>query len=148
MTLSYRAPAQCPSRAEFLKEVQRSTARMQLVTDAATGTRRFEVAIADDGLAGQLTIDGGTAGVREAHAANCTEVSRLLAFATAFALDPNATPKGDDARAPSEPTRVALPQVARPSRAAHDAPPPRERTSRLRTRLHDFDGYPRGCGFP
>ena len=87
--LRYRAPAGCPEMAEFVAEVRRSTARLEVAQPGA-GARHFEVVIGDTGRAGLLSVEGGREGERLVQGADCAEVSRVLAFAVALAADPDA----------------------------------------------------------
>jgi hypothetical protein len=131
--LSYRAPQECPSFDEFLTEVQRSTPRLRLAKPGATA-RRFDVVIEPDGRVGHLAVDGGAKGVRDAHGADCAEVSRLLAFATALAADPDAQPPdalrdtrrgadGSVAAFPSSiPASAAPPAASTPTQPHGEAP--------------------------
>jgi hypothetical protein len=114
--LRYSAPASCPSAAEFLAEIQRSSARLRVATPSAAA-RRFEVVIEPSGLHGHLAIDGGTLGERDAHGADCAEVSRLLAFAAALAADP-------DARLPEEASSDPAPPPAPSTSPLAPAPGP------------------------
>jgi hypothetical protein len=131
--LSYRAPEECPSFDEFLSEVQRSTPRLRLAKSGAAA-RHFEVVIEPAGLAGHLAVDGGAKGVRDVQGADCAEVSRLLAFATALAADPDAQPPdalrdtrtgvdGSVAAFPASiPTATAPPAATAPTQPHEEAP--------------------------
>jgi len=91
ISLSYQAPATCPSFEQFLAEIQRSTPRLRMAHAGETA-RRFEVEIEASGLAGQLALDGGRGGERTVSGADCRAVAELLAFAVALAADPEAQP--------------------------------------------------------
>jgi hypothetical protein len=123
--LAYRAPDGCPAKDAFLAEVRRSAPRMRLARPDEPA-RLFAVAIDDDGRHGRLTIEGeGRARVRDAEGANCAEVSRLLAFATALAVDPEAVAPADvPMAAPPEPRPEATngPRIDRTERADAAAP--------------------------
>ncbi|MES1179058.1 MAG: hypothetical protein ABUL62_32385 [Myxococcales bacterium] len=114
--MSYAAPDECPSFAQFLSEVQLSSARVRLA-GPGEAARRFEVKIAENGLTGQLTLGGGQGGERAASGENCRAVAALLAFAVALAADPEAQP--------AEPTRgVAAFPALRPAPPATVEPTP------------------------
>ncbi len=104
LNLMYHAPIGCPSAEDFVTEVQRA---MPGVRRAQVGERgyRFVVNVTEDGRRGNLAIEDGDQhrGAREVEGETCLEVFGLLAFATALALDPTATPPS----APSEPFVVA-----------------------------------------
>jgi hypothetical protein len=91
--------------------------------------RLFAVAIDDDGRHGRLTIEGeGRARVRDAQGANCAEVSRLLAFATALAVDPDAVAPSDVPAPPPPESGLRAISEPRPLRTegAGTAPAPRD----------------------
>jgi hypothetical protein len=125
--LVYEAPPLCPTSADFVAEVARSLPDLRIDAGAA---RRFHVVIAPDGRAGSLTLDDGGAGRREVQAPDCLRVSRLLAFATALAIDPSAL-----SSAPDEPPEAVAPLAVRPLEA--DAPAPHAQR-RMRASLGAF----------
>jgi hypothetical protein len=113
--LSYRAPEGCPSLAELVTEVRRSTPRLRLAK-SGDSPRQFAVLVEPSGRIGHLTVDGGAKGVRDVHGADCAEVSRLLAFAVALAADPDAQPPADSSVA-------AFPSASPARSAASNLPP-------------------------
>src|SRR5688572_19836268 len=91
--LQYRAPEGCPTQLEFVTEIGQSTTQLRLVSSGEPA-RSFEVQIASDGRTGRLTVtDGSERSEKDAHGADCLEVSRLLAFAVSLALDRASTQK-------------------------------------------------------
>ena len=115
----YQAPAECPGADAFVADVRRATPRARL-TDADDPVRLFRVEIqAEPRARGRLTIteDGTLIGSRDVEGATCEEVSRVLAFAVALAIE---------SRADRPPERVATPFVApgpAPARAESLGPP-------------------------
>jgi hypothetical protein len=126
--LVYDAPPLCPSHAEFVADVRRALPELHIAE--GTGVRRFDVVIAADGRAGSLRIDRGAAGMREVEGSDCARVSRLLAFATALAIDPNALAEASSP--PPEPLTSPA-QVTR-----EDAPPKPEISRKVRGSLAAF----------
>jgi hypothetical protein len=112
--LVYDAPPLCPSHAEFVADVRRALPELRIGDGASV--RRFDVVIAPDGRAGSLRIDRGAAGTRDVEGPDCARVSRLLAFATALAIDPNAL---SSAASPApEPVAAPAPHTDAPPEAA------------------------------
>ena len=113
--LVYQAPAPCPGVDAFLALVRRSAPRLRLAGDDDSA-RTFLVRVQGVRAArGRLTVakDGAIVGLREVEGATCEEVSRVLAFAVALAIDPKAKPPLDigppqpSAASPGRPSRIA-----------------------------------------
>jgi hypothetical protein len=116
--LIYHAPAPCPSVDAFVVEVRRSAPRLRLAGDEDSA-RMFLVNVQGERAArGRLAVakDGAIVGVREVEGATCEEVSRVLAFAVALAVDPKAKPPPDRI-SPRQPSAAS---PVRPSRIAAD----------------------------
>jgi hypothetical protein len=96
----YQAPAACPSADAFVAEVRRATPWVRLDDDSA---RLFRVDIqAEPTARGRLTIieKGALVGSRDVEGATCEEVSRVLAFAVALAIDSRANRPADPVAEP------------------------------------------------
>jgi hypothetical protein len=93
VALGYRAPASCPDRGRFVREVRARTSRVRFVTNGAA--RRFIVSIEASGnaFAGRLDIVGPSEELRSRHFVGhvCHDVASALALVTALAIDPNAS---------------------------------------------------------
>jgi hypothetical protein len=99
----YEAPTACPSADAFGAEVRRASPRVRLTDDDDDSVRLFRVDIqAEPRARGRLTITdhGSLIGSRDVEGATCEEVSRVLAFAVALAIE---------SRADRPPDRVATP---------------------------------------
>ena len=117
--LVYQAPATCPSVEGFLAEVRRSAPRLRLA-GADDSARTFLVNVQGERAArGRLTVakDGAIVGQRDVEGSTCGEVSRVLAFAVALAVDPNAKPPPDRIGGPPQPGAAS---PVRPSHVAAD----------------------------
>ena len=117
--LVYQAPATCPSVEGFLAEVRRSAPRLRLA-GADDSARTFLVNVQGERAArGRLTVakDGAIVGQRDVEGSTCGEVSRVLAFAVALAVDPNAKPPPDRIGGPPQPGAAS---PVWPSRVAAD----------------------------
>ncbi len=119
--IEYRAEAGCPSADEFNGQVFRRTASARLATNAEFA-RTFVVSIErrGNGLVGSLVVRqaDGTTESRQVAGPECGEVAKVLALATALAIDPDASlaPNPEPAPAPPEPPKAEPePAEARPA---------------------------------
>jgi hypothetical protein len=123
--IEYHAEPGCPSADEFNTQVFRRTASARLATSGDTA-RTFIVSIGrrGHGLTGSLFIRqaDGTTESREVAGPDCGEVAKVLALATALAIDPQASlsVEPDSDRAPPPPLTPPPTEPAPP----HAAPPP------------------------
>src|SRR5438445_5275867 len=122
--LVYQAPAGCPKVDDFLGEVRRAAPRLR-VANGDEPVRVFTATLQTEGGArGRLSIekDGRVIGSRDVEGATCQDVSRVLAFAVALAIDPNATlPSGVASPEPgTDPARAPLDKPA----VEESEPPP------------------------
>jgi hypothetical protein len=124
--LVYRAPESCPSAEDFVAEVRRVAPRMRVAEDDENA-RVFLVTIEPSGTHGQLRVRRGetTTGVRDAEGKSCREVSDLLAFATALAIDASAAPAP-----PAPPLPAAPPPGAPEAPATAGSPEPSPQSER------------------
>ncbi|HEV8548923.1 MAG TPA: hypothetical protein VGQ57_07845 [Polyangiaceae bacterium] len=134
--IEYHAEPGCPSADEFNTQVFRRTASARLAT-SGDAARTFIVSIGrrGHGLTGSLFIRqaDGTTESREVAGPDCGEVAKVLALATALAIDPQASlsvePEPDRAPAPpltppaSEPAASARPTSAEPELPAESGAP-------------------------
>ena len=92
--IEYRAEPGCPSAEEFSGQVFRRTASARLAVSAELA-RTFVVSIErrGTGLVGSLVVRqaDGTTESREVAGPECGEVAKVLALATALAIDPEAS---------------------------------------------------------
>jgi hypothetical protein len=108
VSVEYRAPAECPSRAEFLAQVLRRLPRIR-VDGEAEDRRAFEVDLepaADRTTARLKFLDADSRRVeRELSAPSCEEAATGMALITALAIDPrlSITEQSDGAPEPSGP---------------------------------------------
>jgi hypothetical protein len=128
--LIYQAPTACPSADAFVAEVQRANPRARLSRDDdSVRVFRIDVFQAEPRARGRLTIteNGVLIGSRDVEGATCEEVSRVLAFAVALAIDSHANPPPDPVAAPSvEPGPAPAPaktQPPAPPSAPRETPP-------------------------
>jgi hypothetical protein len=96
----YRADADCPSQSEFQAEVLGRTSRARIADDADSA-RVFDVELVRSGsqVVGSLVVheaDGATV-ARRVSGRNCADVAKVLALATALAIDPRAELASKDA---------------------------------------------------
>ena len=116
--IRYEATADCPSAEAFAADVRRAA---PTIREAEDGERALalDVKIEGDGplRRGRLAFTAaGRTATREIDGSTCTEVSGLLAFASALAIVPDAS------RAPPEPASEAPPRPA-PAEAPASARP-------------------------
>lgn len=135
--IEYRAEAGCPSADEFNGQVFRRTASARLATGSELA-RTFVVSIERRGnsLVGSLVVRqaDGTTESREVAGPECREVAKVLALATALAIDPEASlapnpeplkpPPTPEPKPPSKPEKEPEPQepVPEPSEPSGDKP--------------------------
>jgi hypothetical protein len=118
----YEAPTACPSAEAFVEEVRRAAPWVRMTSDDDVRLFRVDVQ-AEPTARGRLTITEGGAliGSRDVEGATCEEVSRVLAFAVALAVD---------SRANRPPDPVDAPLVApAPAKSQPPVPPPAPRES-------------------
>jgi len=122
--IEYRAEVGCPSADEFNGQVFRRTASARLATSGELA-RTFVVSIErrGNGLVGSLVVRqaDGTTESRQVAGPECGEVAKVLALATALAIDPEASlaPNPEPAPAPAEPPK-AEPERSEATRAASE----------------------------
>jgi hypothetical protein len=98
-TFDYRAPPECPSRAEFSAQVAARTGSWQAPDSPFSVTVRIDEEQA--GVVGRVTFDrAGQRTLRELRAAGCTELTQALSLIVAVFVDPHVTSR---APAPGEP---------------------------------------------
>jgi hypothetical protein len=129
--IDYRAPAGCPTEAQFLDSVSRRAARSRLAQPGEIA-RTFVVTVSanDEGSSARLEIKDSDRPIREVSATNCAEAAHAIALVTALAMDARAPPGDDEiqaaAPAPAAPPARTFDDAARPTPAAH--PPPIDRS--------------------
>jgi hypothetical protein len=89
VTLTYTAPAGCPSQADLESAVRTRTPLVQFVP---AGHRTFAIAIEQRGdeFVGTLAVADDPASARELSAHRCDDLTGALALITALAIDPTA----------------------------------------------------------
>ena len=91
VSVDYRAPAECPSRAVFLEQVLGRLSHVRVV-EPGEGARHFEVEVesnADESRARLEFVDADSQPVqREISARDCDEAVSGIALVTALAIDP------------------------------------------------------------
>jgi hypothetical protein len=123
--IEYRAEAGCPSADEFNDQVFRRTASARLATSGEL-SRTFVVSIErhGSGLQGSLVVRqaDGTTESREVAGPECSEVAKVLALATALAIDPEASlaPNPEPSAPRPEPAAPVVPEHAETTRAPHE----------------------------
>jgi len=122
--IDYRAEVGCPSAYAFNAQVFRRTASARLATGGDTA-RTFIVSIERRGntLVGSLVVrqSDGTTESREVAGPDCGEVAKVLALATALAIDPQAS-----LAPPSEVSEPPPPEPLKPEPVTPREPAPRE----------------------
>ena len=133
VTLTYDAPAGCPSESDFVAAVTARGANF----DAARATPVAQVMVvsisrAQDGFAGAFQVRDAREATnkREVRGASCREVADALAVVTAIALQGGPADSGE---APAAPPLAAADSQPTPASAPAAAPPP---SSSLRLRAH------------
>ena len=125
--IEYHAEVGCPSGYAFNAQVFRRTTSARLAT-GGDNARTFIVSIErrGNGLVGSLVVrqTDGTTESREVAGPDCGEVSKVLALATALAIDPQASlaPALEEAAPPPAPEP---PKPAPPTAPPPAEPPPR-----------------------
>jgi hypothetical protein len=132
--LVYRAPAGCPSQAQFERAVHERGARFDQVPADVAGAELHVALRADaEGFVGTLDLAGVSPlpQPREVHAARCEEAVRGLAVITALVLhaEPSATPPAAVPGRPSTPPPrfMPLPSTPLPSTPQTSTPQPSTR---------------------
>ena len=128
--IEYQAEPGCPSADEFSGQVFRRTASARLARTAELA-RTFVVSIErrGNGLVGSLVVRqaDGTTESREVAGPECGEVAKVLALATALAIDPEASlaPNPEPSAPPPEPPPKSEPEPSEatpaPSETREDA---------------------------
>jgi hypothetical protein len=127
--VDYRAPATCPSRAEFLGSVRRYTAKWTLVDDGTS--RRFAVTFdrGEAAVRGTLEITLGDQTTRKVVSGpSCETVARALAVIVALVIDPGASIAGPSVSPPPADVPSKAPEPEPTSPAPSSAPPHAEET--------------------
>jgi hypothetical protein len=128
--IDYRAPAGCPTEAQFLDSVSRRAARSRLAGPGEIA-RTFVVTVSanEEGSSARLEIKDSDRPIREVNAKNCVEAAHAIALVTALAMDARAAPGDDEsqaaASAPAAPPALTPDDATRPPPAAY--PPPIDR---------------------
>jgi len=118
VAFEYRAPTECPSEQELVRQVQARTRRARLALPGEAATR-FAIQIAGDSTAmrGTLVVhprSGGAESVREVSASDCAEVVSALALVVALVIDPNASTDPLPPEQPAQQRPQPLPEAPSP----------------------------------
>ncbi|HEY0463150.1 MAG TPA: hypothetical protein VGC79_03025, partial [Polyangiaceae bacterium] len=112
--LSYRAPAGCPTVADFQNSVQRRSARVRFV-EAGAHDRHLSIVMRKDGefMRGELRLSerDGSLRQRNVRFTTCSEAVEGLALIAVVSLDPQALLEPDQ---PQQPARVTPQPVHAP----------------------------------
>ncbi len=123
-TVTYQAPADCGSQAEFENRVRARTRSHTLAPAGDVQASRFEIRLRheEQRVRGSITIYevNGDANTRELEGATCGEAVDGLALIAALTLDPSATSEPEPS---SEPTPPPAPTPT-PKPSATTPPPP------------------------
>jgi hypothetical protein len=130
--IDYRAPAGCPTEAQFLDSVSRRAARSRLARPGEIA-RTFVVTVSanDEGSSARLEIKDSDRPIREVNAKNCAEAVHAIALVTALSMDARAAPGDDESQAAAPaaavPPALISDDAAVPTPAAHSPPIERAR---------------------
>ena len=112
--LHYRAPAGCPTQAEFVVSVAERGGRFESRAPEAEQSS-FDVAVEqrEDGFHAELTTRSGgrSSKPREVQAPTCAQVVDALAAVTAIALNPPAVPEPEPTPVSAEPAPLPKPRA-------------------------------------